>query len=125
MKFYLMVFVLAWGCLSPLSLHAQTIDATKESPEDVEAIHNELRALRKALTQALVDGDVEQQLPHIHENVVATWQNHEVVRGRDQLRTFLGKMGSGEERVFQGFTEGGDPTADEKSIIYGRDTAIA
>jgi len=123
MKVYPIVLVLAWGCLSPLSLHAQAVDATKESSEDEKAIHNELRALRKALTDAVAAGDVEQQLPHVHKNVVATWQNNEVVRGRNQLREFLGKLDSGEDRVFQGYKE--SPTADELTILYGDDIGIA
>jgi ketosteroid isomerase-like protein len=123
MKVYPIVLVLAWGCLTPLSLRAQAVDATKESPDDEEAIHNELRALRTALTAAIAAGNVEQQLPHVHKNVVATWQNNEVVRGRDRLREFLGKKDSGEERVFQGYQE--PPTADELTILYGGDTGIA
>ena len=123
MKVYPIVLVLAWGCLTPLSLHAQAVGATKKSPADEEAIHNELRALRKTLTAAVAAGDVEQQLPHLHKNVVATWQNNEVVRGRDRLREFLGKTDSGEERVFQGYKE--PPTADELTILYGGDTGIA
>ena len=123
MKVYPIVLVVAWGCLAPLSLHAQAVDATEKVPEDEEAIHNELRALREALTAAVAAGDVEQQLPHLHKNVVATWQNNEVVRGRDQLREFLGKLDSGEDRVFQGYKE--SPTADELTILYGDDIGIA
>ena len=110
MKVYSIVLVLALGSLAPLSLRAQAVDATSELAIDEAAIHDELRALREALAAAVISGDVEQQLPHIHENVVATWPNNEVVRGRDQLREFLDKGGSGEDRVFQGYQK--PPSAD-------------
>lgn len=109
MKLYLLVLV-AWGCLAPVSLGAQ---AERQSPEDEEAIHNELRALREDLVDALIAGDVERQLSYAHENVVVTWQNNEVCRGHAGLREFLKRTGS---EAFQGYTV--SPTADELTILY-------
>ncbi len=86
-------------------------------------VHDELRALREALTKAVAEGDVESQLAYAHEDIVVTWQNNQVVRGRDGLKTFMSEMNSGQDRVFQGYTV--PPTSDDLTIIHQGDTGIA
>ncbi len=110
--------VLVWGVLTSLSL-AQTDTSAVASPDDVEATHNELRALREGVTEAILNGDVERQLSYAHENIVVTWQNGEVVRGHEGLRDFLDR-GAGD--VFRGYTV--RPTADEITILYGDDAGV-
>jgi ketosteroid isomerase-like protein len=88
-----------------------------------EDTHNELRAMREALTKAVFDGDVNAQLERVHDNVVVTWQNNEVVRGKDGLNEYLEEINGGNERVFQGYKV--PPTADDLTLLYGGDAAIA
>lgn len=107
----------------PLFLSAQETPATGDMTADEETIHNELRALREALTAAVLEGDVDAQLGHVHENVVVTWQNNQVVRTAAGLKDFLAEMDAGEERVFQGYTV--PPQADELTILHGGDAGIA
>ena len=81
--------------------------------------------MREALAKAVLEGDAEAQVAHVHENVVVTWQNNQVVRGIDGpkgLKKFLQQMNGGKERVFQGYKV--PPTADELTILYGGDTGI-
>jgi ketosteroid isomerase-like protein len=75
------------------------------------------------LTKAVLDGDVNAQLERVHDNVVVTWQNNQVVRGKDGLKKFLGEINNGPDRVFQGYKV--PPTADDLSILYGGNAAIA
>jgi ketosteroid isomerase-like protein len=114
---------LVLNCLAPIFLCAQESTATPSARADDEAIHNELRELREDLTKALIAGDVDRQLEFAHKNIVTTWQNNDVTRGHDGLKAFLSKMDDGKQKVFQGYTQ--RPEADDLSIIYSGDAAIA
>lgn len=85
--------------------------------------HNELRAVRDGLLAAMNKGDIEAQLAYLHTNVVVTWHNAEVSRGHDGVRRYLDRMLKGSNKVVEKFSA--DVTADELSILYGGDTAIA
>lgn len=123
MKIYWVVpMFLIGGWLVPSSTCAQEQSAVL-SPEE-EAIHNDLRAMREALADAVLAGDIEAQLTHAHENVVVTWQNNVVSRGHDGLREFFDEMElGGTNKVFRGYTE--RPTSDELTILYDGDVGIA
>ena len=85
--------------------------------------HNELRAVRDGLLAGMNSGDIDAQLAFLHPNVVVTWHNAEVSRGRDGVRKYLDRMLHGSSKVVEKF--GADVTVDELSILYGGDTAIA
>lgn len=110
MKMKLFAAVLA--CLFTLAAHAQ------EDP-----VHNELRAVRDGLLAGMNTGDIEAQLAFLHPNVVVTWHNAEVSRGRDGVKKYLDRMLNGPTKVVEKF--GADVKVDELSILYGGDTAIA
>lgn len=118
MRTYQRALTLVLGFLAPVFL-APIDRSAVAAPQDEEAIHNELRAIRDGLVDAILKGDVERQLSYVHDNVVVTWQNGEVARGHEGLRDFLDRMGS---KVFQGYTL--PPAADELTILYGDDTGI-
>ncbi|MHB0960331.1 MAG: YybH family protein [Pirellulaceae bacterium] len=115
-------------CLVGVWLFSPAVVAQDETPKlgaanDEEATHNELRAMREALTKAVVEGDTDAQINHVHENVVVTWQNGQVVRRVDGLKKFLEEMSAGKQRVFQGYKV--PPAVDEPTILYGGDTGVA
>lgn len=85
--------------------------------------HNELRAVRDGLLAGMNSGDIEAQLAFLHPNVVVTWHNAEVSRGREGVRKYLDRMLKGPPKVVEKF--GAKVTLDELSILYGGDTAIA
>lgn len=85
--------------------------------------HHELRAVRDGLLAGMNSGDIEAQLPFLHPNVVVTWHNAEVSRGRDGVRKYLDRMLNGPTKVVDKF--GADVKVDELSLLYGGDTAIA
>lgn len=82
--------------------------------------HNELRALRKEVIDAITKGDFEATVKHVHPNVVVTWQNAEVVRGVKGLSEFFYRAG---KDAFKGYKV--PPTPDELTILYGGDTGIS
>ena len=82
--------------------------------------HNELRALRTEVVDAITKGDFDRVLRHVHTNVVVTWQNNEVCRGHQGLRAFFDKTG---KQTFQGYKV--PPTPDELTILHGGNTGIS
>jgi ketosteroid isomerase-like protein len=122
MKTVLIALLLVVGNTAASTLAQEETHTGKPNGEE-DPVHNELRALRDGLTKALAEGNVERQLEFAHEKIVTTWQNNDVTRGRDGLKSFLGKINPEEQRVFQGYKQ--PPEPDDLSIIYGGDTAIA
>lgn len=115
--------LVSFGILACVSLNAQETPAGAESESTEQADHEELRALREALTEAVIQGDVEKQVEYVHADVVTTWQNNQVARGADGLREFMKETNSGSQKVFQGYTV--PPTSDDIAILHAGDTAIA
>ena len=72
---------------------------------------------------AIKKQDIEKELTFVHPNVVVTWHNAEVSRGRDGVRAYLARMLTGPNKVLAAYTA--DLTVDELSILYGGDTAIS
>jgi hypothetical protein len=91
------------------------------APED--PAHNELRAVRDGLLDAMAKGDIDRQLTYLHPNVVVTWHNAEVSRRREGVRTYLDRMLQGPNKVVASYSA--EVTADELSILYGGVTAIS
>jgi ketosteroid isomerase-like protein len=90
-------------------------------PED--PVHNELRALRDGLQDAIKKGDIERELSYLHPNVVVTWQNAEVSRGRDGVRKYLNKILSGPAKSVKSYRT--EVTVDELTALHGANTGIA
>jgi ketosteroid isomerase-like protein len=93
------------------------------APAEEDPAHAELRTLRDGLLAAMNAGDIEGQLNFLHPNVVVTWHNAEVSRGRDGVRAYLNRQLHGDTKIVEKF--GATAKVDELSIIYGGDTAIA
>jgi ketosteroid isomerase-like protein len=104
-------------CLAALPASSQA------PPARDEAVHNELRALRDGLVEAMNKGDIDRQLIYLHPNIVVTALNGEVSRGRDGVRGYFLKMTTGPNRVVESFHC--EVTVDELTILYGPDTGIA
>jgi uncharacterized protein (TIGR02246 family) len=102
-------------CVSFAGLRAQAPGGATEDPA-----HNELRALRSEVIDAITKGDFEGVARHVHPNVVVTWQNAEVCRGVDGLRAFFQRMG---KEAFKGYKV--PPTPDELTILHGGNTGIS
>lgn len=85
--------------------------------------HAELRTLRDGIVANMNKSEIEGQLTYLHPNVVVTWHNAEVSRGRTGVRDYLQRMLQGPNKVVEKF--GVEVTVDELSILYGGDTAIA
>jgi uncharacterized protein (TIGR02246 family) len=92
-------------------------------PANDEAVHNELRALRDGLVDAINKGDIDRQLTYLTPNVVVIALNNEVSRGREGVRAYYLKMTTGPNHVVESFNC--EVTVDELTILYGGDTGVA
>jgi len=112
------LFVLAPG-LNTTSFGAEE----KHAPGKEDPAHEELRALRRELVEAVNKTDMKAILAHCDAEIVLTAQHGEVARGRDGLNEYLEKMMTGPNRIVESYRV--EPTVDTLSILHGDDTAIA
>jgi ketosteroid isomerase-like protein len=99
------------------------LPASSQALQKDEAIHNELRALRDGLIDAMNKGDIDRELAYMHPNVVVTWHNAEVSRGRGGVRAYLNRMLNGPNKVVSSYSATVD--VDELTILYGGGTGIS
>lgn len=105
-----------------LLLSLTSLPAQAQAPSD-EATHDELRALRDGLLDAMSKGDVERELTYFHPDAVVTWHNAEVSRGRDGIRDYLKRMLEGPDKAVASFRA--DVKVDELTILHGGDTGVS
>jgi ketosteroid isomerase-like protein len=97
--------------------------SSQTQPPAEDPAHNELRALRDGLLDAMNKGDVERELTYLHPNVVVTWHDATVSRGRDGVRQYLNRMLTGPDKVVDSYSA--DVNVDELTLLYGGDTGIS
>lgn len=85
--------------------------------------HNELRALRDDVLDALKKKDIDRMLSHMTDNVVITVQNGETLKGHDAVRKFHERMSGGDHPRVELLNS--DFEVDDLSTLIGDDTAIA
>src|SRR5580704_4040197 len=110
----------AWGQTDPGM--PTPVTATVASPETA-AVHDELRKVRDDMIAAWQRRDIEGMLAHVDPNIVVTWQNGEVSRGPDAIRSFYKQMLEGEGSILSNLVS--TLKVDDLSILHGPDTAIA
>jgi len=82
-----------------------------------EATHEELRALRKQMEEAINKNDVDALLTHLDKDVVVTWMDGRVSRGPQGVREYIEKMTKGPERKVESYKTAAE--VDEKTHLYG------
>lgn len=92
------------------------------TPEE-EALHNELRALKGRLTDALNKNDIDAVLKEVDPNVTFTAMNNDVAHGRDGVKAYFEKMMNGDSRIVEEMKVSFEP--DQLSVIYGGDNAVS
>jgi ketosteroid isomerase-like protein len=108
------ILTLALSCIA---------SSAQNTNSSVEATHNELRALRGGLMDAVNKGDIERQLTYLTTNVVVTWHDAEVSRGHEGVREYYNRMMNGPNKVVADFHA--EVNVDELTILYGENTGIA
>jgi ketosteroid isomerase-like protein len=99
-----------------------TAAAAEENKSKENPAHEELRALRMGLVEAIKKNDIDDLLTYLDPDVVVIWQNGEVSRKPDGVKAYYERMMKGPQRVVDSLTI--DPTVDELTHLYG-DTGVA
>jgi uncharacterized protein (TIGR02246 family) len=102
---------------------ATTLSDAAEQPGADDAVFQDLLAVRHGLIDAYNAHDLDALLSFCHEDIVVTWQNAEVSRGREGVRAYYQKMMTGEKRVVDSLQA--DPTVDDRAILFGENTAVS
>ena len=123
MKILLAALMFLYLAALPVWSQAPPQAAPAASPANDEATHNELRALRDGLLDAVNKGDIEGELTYLAPNVVVTWHDGTVSRGRDGVRTYLTRLLNGPNKVVSSYSTKID--VDELTILYGGNTGIS
>jgi ketosteroid isomerase-like protein len=104
-----------------LAVLAAPMPAAAQQAED--PAHAQLRALRDDLVDAMNKRDMNRLLGHLHPDVVVTWQNAEVSRKPEGVKTYISRMLEGPNSVVESFSTA--PTVDELTVLYGGDAGVA
>lgn len=115
-------------CFPNWELAAQEYTADQaEEPATIDphtdALYAELLAVRNGLVAAYKARDWDKLASYCHPNILITWQNGEVTRGRDELLAFNKKMMQGKNRIVNDLTA--NPTVDDRAILYGDRVAVS
>jgi uncharacterized protein (TIGR02246 family) len=90
---------------------------------DIDRTHDDLRALRDDMVDALNKGDVDRLVSHLSPNVIVTFEDAEVARGRDGVRAYYQKMVKGPDALVAGYQTA--VAVDELTTLYGDSTGVA
>ncbi len=95
-------------------------DSSKEDPA-----HDELRDVKKAMTDAFNKKDIDALLKHVHPEAIVTWQNGEVSRGPEGVRKYYERMLVGDNSVLEKVSA--DPEVTDLALLIGSPptTAVA
>jgi len=97
--------------------------APQEQAEKENPAHAELRDLKRHVEQAFNNRDIDDLLRYLSKDVILTWQDAEVSRGRDGVRAYYNKMMVGDQRVVDETRS--EAAVDDLSSLYGPDTAVS
>lgn len=82
--------------LTVLTVHTAIVQAESIRRDEPTA---EISRLREGLAESFRKGDVDKLLTYVDPDVVVTWQNAEVCRGREGVRAFYDRMMNGDKRI--------------------------
>jgi uncharacterized protein (TIGR02246 family) len=99
------------------------LSASALGSPDVEQTHNELRALRDDMVDAVNKQDVDRLLSHLTPTVVVTFEDAEVARGRDGVRAYYQRMMKGPDAIVQSYQTA--VTVDDLTTLYNDDIGVA
>jgi len=104
-----------------LSVCLAGADATAQSGSDVEAIHEDLRAVRDLLATSANAQDWDALAETIAPEGVVVTMTNDVLRGPEEVRAYMQMMMTGQSRLIDSMTVT-SAEADELSRLYGDNT---
>lgn len=92
-------------------------------PVDPAVLHEELRAVRTTLLDALGKKDLDAALALLAPDVVFTTTDGEALMGREAVKTWIASMTEGPDAPVRSFSY--DVRSDDLSVLIGDDVAVA
>lgn len=117
----LLLALLLFAAAPSLAGALQVASPAAGVPED--PAHEELRALKTRVSQAIAKQDVTAILGCVTDDVVVTFLDSEVARGKPQLAAYYERMMNGPSKVVKSYRN--DVTVDSLTILYGGDTGVS
>lgn len=110
---------------APAAPQAQPSAAPTQAPQvpPVEELHNGLRRLQATMEKALNSRDLDTIVANVHDDVVFTTMNGDIVRGKQGVREYFERMMNGPDKVVEDVQTKFE--ADDLSVLHGGDTAVA
>jgi len=104
---------------APIAL-AQT---TQPAGAEEDPRHDELRAMRDGLVEAMNKADIDGMLKFCHPQIVYTPQDGTLLEGPQAIRDYSNKMLNGPGHIVEKLTV--HPVVDRLTTFYGDDTGVA
>ena len=117
----LLIMALAALLLAPVQ--AQEKKDKEGKPPAEEPVHDELRALKDELVEAINKNDIDRLLSKLDKDVVVTWMNAEVSRGPAEVRAYLERMTKGPKPIVKSYKT--EPVVEELTHMYGDDCGVS
>ena len=112
---------LSYPQAAPPTATAPSANAAATAPDEKSL--QEINDLRAGLVDAFNKKDVDKMVSYLHPDIVVTWQNAEVSKGRDAVKAFYTRMMVGDNRVCDSVTAApvveGRQLLGDTSISYG------
>jgi ketosteroid isomerase-like protein len=85
--------------LSILLFVVSTVTGIAQQPAVPDEAGAAIDALRNGLVESFTKGDIDGLLEHLAPDVLVTWQNGELCRGREEVRAFHNRMMTGDNKI--------------------------
>ena len=85
--------------LSILLFVVSTVTGIAQQPAVPDEAGAAIDALRDGLVESFTKGDIDGLLEHLAPDVLVTWQNSELCRGREEVRAFYNRMMTGDDKI--------------------------
>lgn len=102
---------------------APSLGVPSEQPAADAPVHNELRALQKAMEDALNARDLDALLANVDDKLVFTAMNAESGYGKEHVRNYFNKMLNGDKKIVENIKV--DFVPDALATFYGPDVAVS
>jgi uncharacterized protein (TIGR02246 family) len=102
---------------------AETTGVSSAQPAADAPVHDELRALQKAMEDALNSRDLDGLLAHVDEQVTFTAMNAQTGVGKQGIREYFDRMLNGPNKIVESIEV--DFVPDALAVFYGPDVAVS
>jgi uncharacterized protein (TIGR02246 family) len=102
---------------------AEATGVSSAQPADKDPVHDELRKLQLAMETAMNNGNLDELLANVDDNVMFTAMNADTATGKEAIRDYFARMTQGPKRIVDSVKV--DFIPDALATFYGPDVAVS